>query len=298
MPGKDAEPRRKGALFGVQRAYVDALEERLVQAGADLATARAKSADLTESLESASQALAETAGWAERLPAALQDLATLAAGDLNTDDETAEGRLANAVLILAGDHLLASVNVTTGDPTGELQKETQRNENGRPIRTTARIGACAVDCTWQPGVDAGSDTTGIIERLATAVVCSLVGVASTRAKRDIVTQLGDKQALARHLALRTRQNQPAAIVNVTVNGESQIEHQELFGRMAWDASLADAASTLDRLARANGGQAYQTGDRDFRLLVDVDQAEQTQDQAAEALEEYDGLIFRVSIAPR
>ena len=52
------------------------------------------------------------------------------------------------------------------------------------------------------------------------------------------------------------------------------------------------------MARANGGQAYQTGDRDFRLLVDADQAEQTQDQAAEALEDYDGLIFRVSIAQR
>jgi hypothetical protein len=298
MPGKDAEPRRKGALFGVQRAYVDALEERLVQSGADLEAARAKSADLTASLESAHQALAETAGWAERLPRSLQDLAALAAGDLDTQDETAEARLANAVLALAGEHLLAGVEVSIGDPTGELQKETQRNENGRPIRTTARIGACAVDCTWQPGTDAGRDTTGIIERLATAVVCSLVGVTSTRAKRDIVTQLGDKRALARHLALRARQNQPAAIVNITVNGDSQIEHRELYGRIAWDASLADAASTLDRVAKANGGQAYQTADREFRLLVDADQAEQAQDLAAEALEEYDGLIFRVSIAQR
>jgi hypothetical protein len=298
MPEKDAQPPRKGALFGVQRAYVDALEERFATVEDDLETAHGKNVELTANLESASQALAETAGWAERLPAALQDLATLAAGELNADDETAEARLANAVLTLAGDHLLASVNVSTGDPTGELQKETQRNENGRPIRTTVRIGACAVDCTWQPGVDAGIDTTEIIERLATAVVCSLVGVTSTRAKRDVVTQLGDKQALARHLALRTRQEQPAAIVNVTVNGESQIEHRELYGRMAWDASLADAASTLDRLARANGGQAYQTADREFRLLVDADQAEQTQDQAAAALEDYDGLIFRVSIAQR
>ena len=85
---------------------------------------------------------------------------------------------------------------------------------------------------------------------------------------------------------------------MTVNGESRIEHQELFGRMAWDASLADAASTLDRVSRAHGGQAYQTASRDFRLLVDADQAEQTEDLAAEALEDYDGLIFRVSIARR
>jgi hypothetical protein len=296
MPGKDAEPRRKGALFGVQRAYVDALEERLETTKDDLETAHGKNVELTTSLESARLALAETAGWSMRLPGALRELANLAAG--NVDGEDTERRLANAVLALAGDHLLASVNVTRGDPAGEVEQDTQRNENGRPIRTTVRIGGCAVDCTWQPGVDAGRDTTAIVEKLATAVVCSLVGVASTRAKRDIVTQLGDSKALARHLALRARQDQPAAIVNVTVNGESQIEHRELYGRMAWDASLADAASTLDRLARANGGQAYQTAERDFRLLVDAYQAEQTQDQAAAALEDYDGLIFRVSIAQR
>ena len=291
MAEKDARPPRKGALFGVQRAYVDALEE-------DLETAHAKNTQLTASLESARLALAETAGWSERLPAALQTLAALAAGDLDRDGGDPDRRLAAAVLALAGEHLLAGVEVSIGEPSGELQRETSVNENGRPVRTAARIGACAVDCTWQPGVDAGRDTTEIVEKLAAAVVCSLVGVASTRATREIVTQLGDGKALARHLALRNRQNQPVAIVDVSVSGESRISYQELFGRMAWDASLADAASTLDRVARAYGGQAYQTADRDFRLLVDVDQAEQTQDQAAEALEEYDGLIFRVSIAQR
>jgi len=298
MAEEDARPPRKGALFGVQRAYVDALEQTLDTAEEDLDTVHGKNTELTANLESARLALAETAGWSERLPAALQTLAALAAGDIDNEDGDPGRRLAAAVLALAGEHLLAGVEVSIGEPNGGLQRETSVNENGRPVRTTARIGACAVDCTWQPGVDAGSDTTEIVEKLAAAVVCSLVGVATTRAQRDVITQLGDSRALARHLALRNRQNQPVAIVDVTVTGESRISYQELFGRMAWDASLADAANTLDRMARANGGQAYQTDSKDFRLLVDVDQAEQTQDQAAEALEEYDGLIFRVDIAQR
>jgi hypothetical protein len=280
----ESEPQRKRALFGVQRAYVDALEGHLQATEADL--------------ESARLALKETAGWSERLPVALQTFAALAAGDRHDEPGDLGERLAAAVLALAGEHLLAGVDVAIGEPAGELRHETSVNENGRPIRTTARIGACAVDCTWQPGVDAGIDTTAIVESLATAVVCSLIGVVSTRVTRGIVTQLGDQKALARHLALRARQSEPVAIVEIRADGESQIEHQELFGRMAWDASLADAASMLDRLAKANGGQAYQTGGRDFRLLVDAEQAEQASDQAAEALEDYDGLIFSVSIAQR
>jgi hypothetical protein len=277
---------------------VDDLEARLANTESDLETAHAKNAEQADDLQSTRLALEETTGWTERLPAALETLAALAAGDTDNEQGDPGRRLAAAVLGLAGEHLLSGVEVSIGEPRGELQRETSVNENGRPVRTAARIGACAVDCTWQPGVDAGRDTTEIVEKLAAAVVCSLVGVASTRATREIVTQLGDGKALARHLALRNRQNQPVAIVDVSVSGESRISYQELFGRMAWDASLADAASTLDRVARAYGGQAYQTADRDFRLLVDVDQAEQTQDQAAEALEEYDGLIFRVSIAQR
>jgi hypothetical protein len=298
MPDEGAQPRRRGALFGVKRDYVDDLETRFEWSEGALAGARFEISEQAEDLESARLALAETAGWSERLPAALQTLAALAAGDVDNEDGDPGRRLAAAVLALAGEHLLSGVEVSIGEPNGGLQRETSVNENGRPVRTIARIGGCAVDCTWQPGVDAGQDTTEIVERLATAVVSSLVGVASTRTTRDVVTQLGDNRALARHLALRNRQNQPVAIIDVTVTSESRISYQELFGRMAWDASLADAASALDRVARANGGQAYQTGSKDFRLLIDVDQAEQTEDQAAEALEDYDGLIFRVSIARR
>lgn len=289
MSKADGQPERSRALFGIRGDYVDTIEDRL-------AKTQTENTELTESLDSAHLALEQTAGWSKRLPAALRDFATLASGQMEGEDT--EERLAAAVLALAGEHLLATVNVRSGDPTGELEKNTQRNEQGRPILTRVRIGACAVDCTWQPGVDAGPDTTDVVEGLATALVCSLVGMASTRTTRDVVTQLGDSSALGRHVALRNRLQQPAALVIVTVNGESQVSYRELFGRMAWDASLADAAAILDRLARASGGQAYQTADREFRLLIDAEEGEHASEQAERALAEYAPLLFRVTIANR
>ncbi len=122
----------------------------------------------------------------------MRDLATLAAGE-SVDD--AEPRLAAAVLALAGEHLLASVDVSIGEPAGELERETRVNENGRPVLTIVRLGGCVVDCTWQPGVNAGLDTTQIVEALCIAVVCSLAGIAASRIERDPVTQLGDRALL-------------------------------------------------------------------------------------------------------
>ena len=286
MPEEDAQPRRRGALFGVQRSYVDALE--------------ARQAELTSSLESARLALEESTGWSKRLPAALQTLAQLATGQLDWDREQpnqhredTEHTLAAAVLALAGEHLLSSVDISIGEPAGELQRETRRNDNGRPVRTVVRLGACAVDCTWQPGVDAGLDTTEVIEGLSAAVVCSLASVAASRAERDEVTQLGDARSLSRHLALRNRLDEPAAILRVMVDGQSSIEHLELYGRLALSASLADAAAVMDGLARTYGGGAYQTDDREFRVLVDAGDVDAAEYALQERLSGYDRIVFRV-----
>jgi len=295
MAVEDAQPQRRGALFGVQRAYVDALEAQLVRTEGDLATAGGESAELTASLRSARLALEESAGWSQRLPVALRELATLAAGHLDMDGEDPKQRLAAAVLDLAGEHLLASVEVSIGEPAGELQRDTRLNENSRPVRTIVRLGACAVDCIWHPGIDAPPDTVQVIEGLAAAVVCSLAGVAASRAERNQVTQLGDARSLSRHLALRNRLDEPVAILLVTVDGESAIEHRELYGRLAWSASFADAASALDRLARSYGGEAYQTDDREFRLLVDAADVDAARYAAQEELSGYDGLDFRVAV---
>jgi hypothetical protein len=296
----ESKPQRRRALLGVHKEYADALEASRAQTEQFLSAAKTENAGLTEDLLSARQALKETAGWSERLPAALETLASLAAGELPA--EYAEQELAEAVLVLAGEHLLASVDIKRGDPAGgiesEIESETQRNQNGRPIRTSVRAGNCAVDCTWQPGIEAGPDTTEVVESLATAVVCSLAGIEGSRAERDVVTQLGDKKSLARHVALRNRLAQPVAIVNVVVDGQSVIEYRELYGRMAWSASLAQTAGILERLARGHGGQAYQAADREFRLLVDAEEAERACERAEEALADEDGLIFRVSIAQR
>lgn len=294
MPEKDVKPQRRRALFGVQREYADALEARLAQTEQSLAQAEAENAGLTEDLLSARLALKESTGWSERLPAALRELASLAAGEL--DGEDGEQDLAEAVLTLAGEHLLASVDIKRGDPTGEIEHETQRNENGRPIRTSVRAGSCAVDCTWQPGIEAGPDTAEVVESLCMAVVCSLAGVEGSRAQRGVVTQLGDKRSLARHLALRQRLEQPVQLVLVTVDGQSAISYRELYGRLAWSAGLAHTAGVLDRLARSHGGQAYQTADREFSLLVDAEEAEQACELTEDALIDQDGLMFRVEIA--
>ena len=303
MAGKDTQPRRRRALLGVHKAYADALEQSLAQTERDLAQAEVENAGLREDLQSARLALKESTGWSERLPHALRELANLAAGEVDGEDRETEQSLANAVLALAGEHLLASVDIKRGDPTGELERGTERNENGRPIRTTARAGTCSVDCTWQPGIEAGPDTSEVIESLCTAVVCSLAGVEGSRAQRDVVTQLADERSLARHLALCRRLEQPVELVLVTVDGHSAIAYRELYGRLAWSASLAQTAGVLDRLARAHGGQAYQTADREFRLLVDAGAAEQTVQLAEEALlvlwpADEDGLKVRVEIARR
>jgi hypothetical protein len=292
----ESRPQRKRALFGVHKDYADALETELAQTERSLAEARSENAGLEEDLLSARLALKETAGWSERLPAALEKLASLAAGEL--DGEYVEQELAEAMLELVGEQLLASVDVKHGDPTGAVEHETQRNEQGRPIRTSVRAGACQVNCTWQPGIEAGPDTAEVVESLCRAVVFSLAGVEGARAERDTVTQLGDDRSLARHLALRRRLEQPVGLVQVTVDDESAIEYRELYGRMAWSAGLAQSAATLDDLARAHGGQAYQTADREFSLLVDAEEAERACELVKETLADEDGLAFRVSIAQR
>jgi hypothetical protein len=293
MAEEDAQPRRRGALFGVRRDYVDALE-------AKHAEALAESAELTSGLRSARLALDESAGWSKRLPAGLAELASLAAGDLVGED--VQGRLGAAVLALAGEHLLARVEVSLGEPAGELDRDTTWNDNGRPIRTLVRLGGCAVDCTWQPGVDAGPDTTGVIEGLCSAVVCSLAGVAASRVQRDPVTQLGDERSLARHEALRERLRQPAGIVRVVFDENSTVEYQKLFGGMAWDAALSRVAADLDEIARAHGGQAYQVSPPpdqvtvlEFRLLLDADDVDAAAVAAQAQLADYDGLSWRVDV---
>jgi hypothetical protein len=296
MAASDEQPRLRRLPLGFWRGEIEALQARLATTEQVVAELSDENDTLTSELSSARLALNETAGWSERLPVALGDLANLAAG--KPTDEDTQARLAAAVLELAGEHLIAKVDVSIGQPAGQLYRDTDYNENGRPIRTIVRLGACSVNCTWQPAAEAGLDTALVIEGLCAAVVCSLAGVATTRVARHEVTQLGDERALSRHLALRHRLQQPCELVAVSVDEQSSIAHSELFGRLAWTASLADLAAKLDRLARAHGGQAYHTADREFQLLVDAEDAEPTRELAETALEDYDGLIFSVSVVRR
>ena len=288
------EPRRRTALLGVNSEYVDALEHALTNARRRLAAARAENERLTGELDSARAALDHSTAWSERLPTAVGVLATLAAGDF--DGQEPGSTLASAILTLIGEELLASVEVSAGDPAGGLQRDTTFNDNGRPVSTVVRLGDCIVDCTWQPAAKAGPDTANVVERLCEAVVCSLAAVTTARSRRDVVTQLADERSLKRHLALLERMSRPATLVRVFVDGDSATEHRELYGRLAWSAALADAAAALERIATVNGGAAYQTSEMDFHLLVDPTRAEQTREHAEAALADHDDLIFQVTLA--
>ncbi|HEY7933600.1 MAG TPA: hypothetical protein VID48_07225 [Solirubrobacteraceae bacterium] len=293
MAVDDVQPRLRRALLGIRRGDVDAFVARLANATADREKARSESAELAERLRSAHLALGEAAGWSERLAVGLGEFASLAAGDLPVEDVA--GRLGAAVLAVAGEHLVAELRVSLGDPAGELERGTSWNENGRPVSTVVRLGGCVVDCTWQPGVNAGPDTARVVEGLCSAVVCSLAGVAVSRVKRDVVSQLGDGRALARHEALQERLEQPLGVVTVVVDERSMVGHRELYGRVAWTAALADAAGVLERIARAHGGQAYHPSDLEFRLLVPQGAVGDVRDVVDRAVADYEGLVFDVGV---
>jgi len=274
---------RRGDVQALQASYdhhAAAQAQRLAALAEHLAARDAENTRLTADLHSAHLALAELAG--------------LAAG--NALDDQTSSRLAASLLALAGEHLIASVEVAFGNPTGELAKATTRNDNGRPVRTVVQQGQCVVDCTWQPGVDAGEDTSRIVEALCAAVVCSLAGLAASRVKRHLVTQLGDERAYHRHLALRARLDTPTATIDILVDPHSQLAHSALYGRKAWEAALARAAAELDRIAHLHGGQAYHVSDLAFALLVDEQHLDRVVGAAEEELADYDGLIFAVGHA--
>lgn len=110
----------------------------------------------------------------------------------------------------------------------------------------------------------------MIESLCRAVLFSLAGldVAGERDQRWIVTQLADGRAYGRALALRERLAQPTATVTIHVDQASAGEHFALYGQIAWEASFADAAAVMEEVANRVGGQAYQTHEYVFALLLD------------------------------
>jgi hypothetical protein len=80
MAAQHDQPRLRRALLGIRREDVQALQARLAET-------QDRNAELASNLESARLALGEAAGWSDRLPAALRDLATLAAGESVDDAE-------------------------------------------------------------------------------------------------------------------------------------------------------------------------------------------------------------------
>ncbi len=236
-------------------------------------------------LKDTRQALVEAAGWAGRLPVALADLARLAAGEADWQDP--DGHFAAVVHEVAGRHLLAGVelvHVYSATPV-ECEQQTEWQAPGSPLTTSVRVGTRMLRCRWLAGIEAGSDTVAVVERLCCAVLFAFVGLdaAGEREQRGVLTQLGDERTLARHRALRERLGQPASELAVEIERESAGAHRTLFGEVAWQASFAEAGATLEEVAYRCGGQAYQLAGLTFALLIDRDRGEDAKTELDERL---------------
>jgi hypothetical protein len=275
-------PQLRRALFGgVRRQDVAALQEALAVTQEELRVTRA--------------ALDESAGWAARLPLALSALAGLAAGD---GQEDGFEHLAVGVREVVGCHLLASVELAYvySATSTEQEERTEWHGPGEPRSTDVRLGSHVLRCAWQPSVLAGEDTVAVVVALCRAVLLGIFGLeaAGVRETRGVVTQLGDFCALERHVALRERLGQPTSRLAVYVDEHSAGEHRGLFGKVAWEASFADAGAVLEEVAHRFGGQAYQVDGLIFGLLVDRDRGA---DAHAELQERLSGreLVFDVRV---
>jgi hypothetical protein len=271
-PTDPAEPPlRRAWLGGVRREDAEALQQELTETRARLATT--------------TQALEESTTWAERLPAALADLARLAAADSAWEDP--ETHFAVVIKDLAGHHLLAEVEIVSvyaDSPTEQDQRTEWRTPN-HPQRTDVRVGTRLCRCTWANTAAAGEETTTVIESLCRAVLFSLAGldVAGERDQRWIVTQMADGRAYTRAMALRERLAQPTATVTIHVDEASAGEHYALYGQIAWEASFADAGAVIEEVANRASGQAYQTHEYIFALVLDPAHAHDAETELRERL---------------
>ena len=267
------QPLRRAWLGGVRREDAAALQQELTETRVRLATT--------------TQALKESAGWAERLPAALSDLARLAAAGSAWEDP--ETHFAAVIRDLAGHHLLAEVEIASvyADSPTDQSEQTEWRAPEAPLRTDVRVGTRLCRCTWADAATAGEETTTVIESLCRAVLFSLAGldVAGERDQRWIVTQMADGRACTRALALRERLSLPTAIVAIYADPESAGEHREVYGQIAWEASFADAGAVIEEAANRAGGQAYQTYKRTFAIVLDPDRADDVETELRERLED-------------
>lgn len=264
-------PLRSVLFGGVRREDVAALQERTQ---AQLGEARL--------------ALDESAGWARRLPLALDALVRLAAGGSGADVDTESfERLAGAVREVVGHHLLASVEASyaVSDTGVELAEHTDWEGPARPRSTEVRVGVRVLRCVWEPSVLAGEETVAVVVGLCRAVLLTMWGIegAGRRQGRSGVTQLGDAQTLVRHLALRRRFGRPTSELSVHADTSEAQEYVELFGPISWQATFADAAVTLQEIAYDCGGDAYECNEWEFGVLVDQDRAEDARAQLEERL---------------
>jgi hypothetical protein len=278
------EPPLRRAIFGgVRHEDVAALQQRLVACEAQLRETRS--------------ALEHSAGWARRLPLALDLMVRLACEEHEHEeqDHPTFERLAAAVHEVIGSHLLTSVEASYADVGDsveidtelELSAHTDWDGPARPRSSEVRVGKRVLSCAWGPSVLAGEDTVDVVVGLCRASLLTLAGVEGVggRQQRSEITQLGDTRALVRHLTFRERVRRATRELRVHVDGGQAHEYLELFGWVSVQATVANIAFALQEIAYACGGDAYQYDYWKFAALVDADRAEEARAAMEERLSE-------------
>ena len=59
----------------------------------------------------------------------------------------------------------------------------------------------------------------------------------------------------------------------------------MYGQIAWEASFADAGAVIEEVANRAGGQAYQTYERTFAVVLDPGRVDDVETELRERLED-------------
>jgi hypothetical protein len=168
---------------------------------------------------------------------------------------------------------------------------------GIPLAASAALaGEQAVLIRYAEDVyDMGGGFSAVVESLAHAVVSSIQARALARehaAQRYPVSLLGDLTAARSFVALRVAQGETIVQVDVPLDFSTGEALTGVWGEPAWHATYFDLAVRLDKVARAVGGEAFES-DHWFHAAVPAAKAEGVRAAAQEILDHL-GLPGRVS----
>lgn len=252
--------------------------------------------------------LSDAAAVAEGLSFAASELAVLAQpGGPKAEESHLElvlrrlfPRIVAAVVVSPADGLQGIVaelrNAPGGRRTWEGDRVTDAGE--RPLDSSgALVHDVVVLVRYRPEIYADGDLPVVVERVCHALAASLAAQQRARsraAERGQVTLLATEDALGRLQALRESQGIEMARVRLEVGAQLRNEEIGLYGEPAWNGIVFDCAGHLDRLARDNGGEAFEV-ESALCCLVQATSVEAVR-RAAQAIAAALGLETEVTVS--